>query len=73
MKTVRAKSADDKLKEIKGSLIRAISETEADDRLKVGTATIEENAPLALVQCVLGAQVRTLKFLLKKFEEEGLL
>lgn len=42
----------------------ALEEIESDERLGYPTATVVENAPLALIQCGLGAQVRALKYVL---------
>lgn len=42
----------------------ALEEIENDERLGYPTATVDVNAPLALIQCGLGAQVRALKYVL---------
>jgi hypothetical protein len=42
----------------------ALEEIEQDERLGYPTATVDVNAPLALIQCGLNAQVRALKYVL---------
>lgn len=43
----------------------ALAEIEGDERLGYPTATVDVNAPLALIQCALSHQVKTLKEVLK--------
>lgn len=43
----------------------ALAQVENDERLGYPTATVQVNAPLALVQCQLEAQVKTLKEVLR--------
>lgn len=43
----------------------ALAEVENDERLGYPTATVQVNAPLALVQCQLEAQAKTLKEVLR--------
>ena len=47
-----------------------LDETKKDERLSYPTATVFENAPLALVQCGLENQVRALKWVLKILDGE---
>lgn len=51
-------------------ITKKLAELEADERLSYPVATVFENAPLALVQCGLENQVRTLKWVLKVLEGE---
>lgn len=43
----------------------ALKEIQEDERLGYPTATVDVNAPLALIQCALSHQVKTLKEVLK--------
>jgi S-adenosylmethionine:diacylglycerol 3-amino-3-carboxypropyl transferase len=48
----------------------ALSEIEEDERLQYPTATVVENAPLALVQCGLENQIRALKYVLMALDKK---
>jgi hypothetical protein len=50
---------------------RKLEEIAADERLSYPTATVFENAPLALVQCGLQNQINALKWVLKVLEGES--
>lgn len=56
--------AGKKFADLEGVLNKAIESMEADERMRE-TVTIAENAPLALVQVQIEAQIKTLKWVLK--------
>lgn len=47
----------------------ALAEIEQDERLGYPTATVFENAPLALIQCGLESQRRALKYVLMALDK----
>lgn len=51
-------------KAFRKSIEDALAEIEEDERLRYPTATVDVNAPLALIQNGLEAQVRALKYVL---------
>jgi len=55
---------------LKYDLERRIREIENDERLKYKTATIVENAPLALIQLSLEIELKTLKKVLYAYNKE---
>lgn len=48
----------------------ALAEVENDERLGYPTATVVENAPLALIQCGLDSQRRALKYVLMVLDKK---
>lgn len=48
----------------------ALEEIESDERLGYPTATVVENAPLALIQCGLDSQRRALKYVLMALDKK---
>ncbi len=48
----------------------ALAEIEEDERLGYPTATVVENAPLALIQCGLDSQRRALKYVLMALDKK---
>lgn len=66
-KTIRSMVRNEILrreKKFRKSVEEALKEIEEDERLGYPTATVDVNAPLALIQCGLNAQVRALKYVL---------
>ncbi len=66
-KTMRVMAKNEVMRreqEFRKSIEDALTEIEEDERLGYPTATVVENAPLALIQCGLGAQVKALKYVL---------
>lgn len=51
-------------KKFRKSVEDALKEIEEDGRLGYPTATVDVNAPLALIQCALEHQMRALKYVL---------
>ncbi len=51
-------------KKFRKSVEEALKEVEEDERLGYPTATVDVNAPLALIQCALQHQVRALEYVL---------
>ena len=64
-KTMRSMAKNEIMRREKAfrkSVEDALEETEQDERLGYPTATVVENAPLALIQCSLLHQVRAFKY-----------
>lgn len=58
-------------KAFRKSVEDALAEIEDDERLGYPTATVVENAPLALIQCGLENQRRALKYVLMVLDKKG--
>ena len=57
-------------KSFKKSVEDALDEIESDERLGYPTATVDVNAPLALIQCALENQRRALKYVLMALDKK---
>jgi hypothetical protein len=58
------------VQQLKLKLTAALEAVKADERLQE-TATLDTNAPLALVQVQLESQMRTLRWVLKLMEDDN--
>mgnify|MGYP000372920393 CR=1 FL=1 len=56
--------------ELREKILEEIRKIEEDDIMQQPTATIDVNAPLALMQCTLDGQIQALKLVLKLIDKE---